>query len=61
MYQLQMKWNKEGEWLNTIWTLPLDQASMMIERLKYLHQEHTYRMIAKQSHDTPLFDEVYGG
>ena len=62
MFKLQLQWNKEGDWLDTVWKLPYDQALMMMERLQYLHQEHTYRMIPTLvTNDTPLFEEVYGG
>ena len=45
MFKLQLQWNNEGDWLDTVWKLPYDQALMMVKRLQYLHQEHTYRMI----------------
>ena len=45
MFKLQLQWNKEGDWLDTVWTLPYDKALMMREQLAHLYKEHTYRMI----------------
>ena len=45
MFKLQLQWNNEGDWLDTVWKLPYDQALKMLHKLSYLHQEHTYRMI----------------
>ena len=42
MFKLQLQWNKEGDWLDTVWKLPYDQALNMLKRLSYLHKEHSY-------------------
>ena len=62
MFKLQLQWKSEGDWLDTVWKLPYDQALAMVQKLSYLHQEHNYRIIPTLvTNDTPLFDEVYGG
>ena len=46
MFKLQLQWKGEGDWLDTVWKLPYDQALNMMHKLNYLHQEHTYRIIS---------------
>ena len=45
MYKLFLQWNREGDWLPTVWKLSYDQAVRKMDELQYLHPEHAYTMV----------------
>ena len=61
-YQIFLQWNKEGDWLPTVWNLEYRQAYRKLCELMFLHEEHNYRImhVSHASEDTPLAEQ-YGG
>ena len=45
MFKLQLQWNKEGDWLDTIWHMPYAEAYVKWFELSETHPDHRYRMI----------------
>lgn len=66
MFKLQLQWNQQGEWIDTVFTpRPYDQAlALFKDYSKNWEGIHNYRIIstgASAYSDTPLAEEVYGG
>ena len=41
MYQIQLQWNKQGEWMDTVYhPMPLMRALDIMADLNQLHSEH---------------------
>ena len=61
-YQIFLQWNKEGDWLPTVWNLEYWQACRKMYELSFLHEEHNYKImhVSHASMDTPLAEQ-YGG
>ena len=46
LFKLQIRWNREGEWLPTVYTArPYAEAFMMWKDHQKRHPEHMYRIL----------------
>ena len=46
LFKLQIRWNKEGQWLPTVYTArPYDEAFGMWKEHQKRHPEHSYRIM----------------
>ena len=46
LFKLQIRWNKEGDWLPTVYTArPYHEAFLMWKDHQKRHPEHSYRIL----------------
>jgi hypothetical protein len=66
MFKLEMQWEMQGEWIPTVYTpreyfAALDLLNEYSERWANVHNYRIRQVETTTEHDTPMFDEIYGG